>query len=177
MKKEIAELKQFVGEEIVVRVDRQPLDHYPIHGFVVGISAKLLLIQVIDGSTLQLNGYSALRICDIRSWSIDKTFVYQALRLLGRHPVVPTDIELLNWSELLTYAQRKYGLVLIESENKKYGCGYIGSVVKQTTHCITLKQVNTEGQWDKTRKFAFKDITQVTFDDGYTQALSFLLRC
>src|SRR5437016_3388372 len=79
VKKGVAEIADFVGQDVVVRVDRKPIDENLLDGFVVGISDKLLLLHVVDGSTLLLNGYSTVRLSDIRAFRVDETFISRAL--------------------------------------------------------------------------------------------------
>ena len=177
MRKCVAGIADFMGQNAIIRVDRKPVDEHLLDGFVVGMSDKLLLLHVVDGSTLLLNGYSAIRLSDIHSYHVDETFVTRALRLLDRKPIVPEGIDLSGWAELLASVQRKYPLVLIETEKKEPGCGFIGRVAKQTTRYAALEKINTKGQWDETEQFAFKDITQVEFDDGYVNALAHLVAC
>ena len=88
---------------------------------------------------------------------------------------MPDGIELVGWTELLASVQRKYPLVLIETEKKEPRCGFIGRVAKQTKRYVALEKVNPEGHWDEIERFAFKDISQVEFDDGYTNALAHLV--
>jgi hypothetical protein len=64
---------------------------------------------------------------------------------------------------------------MIEAEKKEAGYVFIGRILRQTTRHIELEKVNTDGKWDETESFAFKDITQVEFDDGYVKALAHLM--
>src|SRR5207244_3608196 len=105
----------------------------------------------------------------------DESFISRALRLFGREPVIPVGIDLSDWAGLLTSVQRRYPLLMIETEKKEPGCGFIGRVVKQTARRMVLETVNTQGRWADKQKFAFKDITQVVFDDGYVNALADLI--
>ncbi len=175
MKKHLAGLAKFVGQDIVIRVDRKPVDKNLLDGFVVGVGEKLLLLHLVDGSTLQLNGYSAIRLSDVRSYRVDETFVTRALRLLDRKPVAPAGVNLTGWGELIASLQHHNPAVTIETEKKAPGCCFIGRAIKLTKRYVALKKINPEGQWDETERFTFKDITQVEFDDGYTAALTYLV--
>lgn len=175
MKKRLAGLRDFIGQDTVVRVERKRFDEENLDGFVVGMSDVLLLLQPVEGDTLLLNGYSVVRLRDVSSWRVDPTFVTRALRLLGRKPVVPEGIGLSDWPLLLASAQQKYPFLMIETEMKAPGCGFIGRVMKQTTRRIHLEEVDPRGYWAGVTKFACKDITQVGFDDGYTTALAALV--
>lgn len=175
MRKQLEGLADYIGTDQIVRVNRQPTDEHELHGFVVGASAKLLLLQVIDGNTFYLNGYAALRISDVRSYRVDPTFTPRAMRLMERKPTVPEYVDLTSWQTLLRSVQPRYPLLQIETEKKKSGVCYIGRVANLTAQQVDLIEVNSEGYWAETETFAVKDITQVGFNNGYVDALARLV--
>jgi hypothetical protein len=165
-------LAKTVGQDILAQLDRKPIDDYLLNGFIVGMSDRLVLLHVVDGSTLILNGYAAVRLADIKRFSADDAFVYRALRLLDQKPVIPSGINLSDWRSLLTSANEKYPLIMIECEKKEPGCGLIGRVEKLTAREVRLKKIDSQARWIETESFQLRDITQVTFDNGYINALS-----
>jgi hypothetical protein len=176
VKKILAGIADLIGRDIVIRVERKRIDKGYMDGFAVGMSDDLLLLHLVEGSTLMLNGYAALRLRDISFWRVDETFVTRALRLLERRPSAPDGIDLADWPALIASAQRLYPLLMIEMEKKIPGCGYIGRLIKQTKRHIVLNEVNPEGHWEaKKTWFPRSDITQVEFGDGYTETLATLV--
>lgn len=173
MKKHIADLASFVDRDILITLNRKSLAKRPIDGFVVGISAELLLVHLMH--ECRLDGYSAVRLSDIRSYKVDESFIPRAMRLLKRKPVMPQGVDLSSWPQLLASSQRLYPLLMIDQEQKDPGCGFIGRIVESTPQYVVLEKVDTKGQWIESERFAFTDITQVEFDSGYTQALAYLL--
>lgn len=176
MKKSLLGLADLIGQTEIVRVKRKGIDENHIDGFVIAISDSLLLLHLVDGNTLQLDGYSALRLRDISSWRMDETFIARALRLLERWPAPPDGVSLADWPSLIASTQQREPLVMIKTEKKAPGCGYIGLLVRQTKRHAVLKEVSPSGCWrEEETKFAFSDITQVMFGDGYTQTLAVLV--
>ena len=176
LKKCLLGLAALIGQTEIVRVERKGIDENHVDGFVIAISDSLLLLHLVDGSTLQLVGYSALRLRDISSWRADETFIARALRLFERRPVPPDGVSLADWPSLIASAQQREPLVMIETEKKAPGCGYIGLLVRQTKRYAVLKEVSPNGRWEEEEtKFAFSDITQVEFGDGYTRTLAALV--
>lgn len=171
----IEQLAGYIGTDQILRVGRQPVDPHELIGFALGVSAKFLLLQLVDGSTLQLNGYSALRTADIRYCRVDETFIPRAMRLLERRPIVPEYVDLTSWQTLLRSVQARYPLLKIETEKKKAGVCFIGRVANLTAQQMDLIEVNTEGIWAETETFALKDITRIEFDDEYVDALARLV--
>ena len=175
MQKHIEELAKCIGTDEVVRINRQPLDPYELYGFVIGISAKLLLLQLIDGNTLFLNGYSAVRVPDVRSYRLDPTFTPRAMRLLERRPTMLQNIDITNWQTLLQSVHENYPLLIIEDEKAKPNVFYLGRLANLTAHDVELIEVSMEGHWAETEIFDLKNITQVAFDNGYVDALARLV--
>ena len=175
MKKKLIGITDLIGQDIVVRIDRRPIDKYPLEGFVVGVSGKLLLLHLVDGNTLLVSGYAVVRLSDIRSYRVDKTFVTRALRLIERRPVVPDGVDLTDWESVLTSLKNRFSLLMIEMEKKEPGCGFVGQIARQTPRYVKLEKVDTKGRWTKMERFAYKDITQIGFDNGYINALVHLV--
>src|SRR5258708_6029087 len=172
MKKKLAGLADFVGEDIVIRVDRKPIDKHLLEGFVVGVSERLLLLHLVDGNTLLLGGYAAVRLSDIRSYRVDESFVTRALLLMDTKPAVPDSVDLTDWASLLASLKNRFPLLMIEMEQKEPGCGFVGQVARQTSRYVTLEEVDTQGMWAESERFAYKNITQVGVDNGYFNALA-----
>ena len=173
MKKKLVGIADFVEQDVVVRLDRKPIDEFGLDGFVVGISEKLLCLHIVDGKTLMLNGYSIVRLSDIRSYKVDETaFIDRALRLLGRVPIAPDGFDLSGWGALLASVQLKYPLVAISTEKDAPRCLFIGSLVKHTKRSVVIEAVDVSGHWDGRQEFAYKDITMVDLGDGYVSALA-----
>ena len=173
MKKKLLGLANFVGQDVMIRLDRKPIDEFSLDGFVVGISDKLLCLHVVDGKTLTLNGYSVVRLSDIRSYKIDETaFIDRALRLLGRVPITPNSFDLSGWGPLLGSVQSKYPLAAISTEKDAPRCLFIGKLVKHSKRSVIIEAVDVSGHWDGQQEFAYKDITMVDLGDGYVNALA-----
>ena len=176
LKRRLAGLADFVGQDIVVRIDRKPLDKFSLDGLVIGMSGRLLCLHVVDDKTLMMNGYAVVRLSDIRSFQVDETaFIDRALRLLRRTPIVPEAIDLSSWGPLLTWVQSQYPLVTICTEQDAPGCAFIGKLVSHSARSVVVEAVSVSGHWDGQQEFAFKEITMVEFGDGYVNALTALI--
>jgi hypothetical protein len=175
MKTKLIGLTDLIDQDVVVRINRKPLDKHPLEGFVLGVSGKLLLLHLVDGNTLLLSGYAVVNLSDIRSYRIDTTFVTRALRLLARTPAAPEGVDLTDWESVFGSLKNCCPLLMLEMERKRPGAGFVGQVARQTPRNVVVEQVNPRGKWTKTKRFAYKDITQVTFDNGYVNALAQLV--
>ncbi len=166
-------LRDLVGHDIVVEIWRERFDPYPLLGFPIALSENILVLNLVDKTSLSLNGYSAVRLRDMTSWSIDDTFVTRALRLLSQKPTSCSGIAVTDWASLITWVQSNYSLVIIESEKEAPGALYIGRVAAQTKRGISLHELDKHACWEKQpTKHKYSSITQVEFDSGYSHALA-----
>ena len=176
MKKRLAGIADLVGQDVVVRLNRKPLDEFSLDGFIVGISEKLLCLHVVDGKTLMLNGYAVVRLSDIRSYRVDETaFIDRALRLLGRTSVAPDAFDLSGWGPLLASVKSQYPVVSISTEKNAPRCLFIGKLLKHSVKSVVIEAISVSGHWDGHQEFAYKDITMVDLGDGYVTALVSLI--
>jgi hypothetical protein len=171
MKKLRKHLAELAEQQALVRVDRKPMDPFRLDGFVLAVSKKFLLLQLVDGHTMTLNGYSVVRLADIREVQIESTFVPRALAQLERQPTPLPNLNLADWPSLLASAGHLYPLLTLEREKKRPGCCYIGQIERLTRNNAYLRTVDTQARWDDIEKFKLADLTQVEFDDGYSAAL------
>lgn len=168
-------LERLMEREKYVSLDRRPLDAHPLEGFVAGVSEKRVMLHVVDGHTLTFNGYTAVRLKDLRAVSTPRSFIPRALKLLGRTPVRPERLDLTDWATLLASARESYPLVWLACEGRRPDCGYVGEVRKLTRSRVSLREVNPQGRWKELERFRLAEITLVTLGDGYLEALGEVL--
>lgn len=175
MKKRLKGLSEAFTNGRLVRVNRKRIDEHELNGYVVGLSDDLLLMHEVDGSTLLLNGYETVRLKDVQSFREDASFVASYLPRRNIRPVVPKEIDLTGWPSLIASVARQNSLFMIETEEAEPGVGFIGRIEKLTTRILRLKKVDPKGIWITSEDFKMKDITKVSFADGYIQALEWLV--
>ena len=142
-------------------------------GYVVGLSDAFVLLHQIDGRTLSLNGYTALPLREIADVPPDDVhdFTHRALVLKGQKPRRQPDILLLDFPGLLSSADAHFPLITLEVSHLRPDACYVGRVAKLTEKSVTLREIDTKPTWGALSKYRYKDITRVTFGDGYADAL------
>ena len=175
MKPKRTELSKAFAEGRYVRLNRKPMDEFSLDGFIVDLSDKLLMLHVVGGQDLRLNGYVVVRIKDIKRFEVGTSFIERYLRLNGVCGVAPPQIDLTDLSSFLSSAARWYLLLTIECELTDPGCCFIGRLEKLTSQILHLRTVDLQASWATVDCFKLKDITQVAFSDGYTEALEWLI--
>jgi hypothetical protein len=170
-------LQALVGQDTPINVQRKHIDEWGKDGFVVGLSDSLLLLHLIHGNSLDLDGYRAVRLKDITEWSVDVSFIPRALRLLGRSPIVPNDVPLDNWPNLVAWASRNYDLITVEREKELPHSLYIGNLGAIKKQALMLREIDADAVWDeKLNKHRWRSITQIGFGNGYSEALAAVSR-
>ena len=170
------DLSEFLHTNTLLHIDRKPMDNYGVSGFLVGLSETLVLLHLVDSSTLVLNGYLALRLSDISAAAPDNGFIHRFFAALNRFPIAPPFTPNLDtMGAFLASAQAHYPLVLIESEETDPDHLFIGRIVSQNAHTVRLYKVDSDGFWDEEKDFALSEITKAAAGDLYVEALALLL--
>ena len=75
----------------LVQFNRRPIDRHLLLGFALAWTDDLTLVQVIDDSVFQFNGYAVLRNSDVRRWRAvaKEDFFARAARLNRLRPSMP----------------------------------------------------------------------------------------
>lgn len=174
MKKIFAGLADAQAKQQLVILYRKSIDSNRLDGYVAALSDAWVLLHLVDGSVLTFNGYHAVRLKDISSFKIDQGFVGEYLRLRGMYPKGLPQIDLQDLPVLLRSVADNFPLFMIEREKVEPGIGLIGVIKKLTKRNLCLEKLNSKAKWIGTERFKLKDITAVSFGDGYVEALTWM---
>lgn len=174
MKKNSAALADAQVKQQLIILYRKSIDNSRLDGYVAALSDSWVLLHLVDGSVLTFNGYHAVRLKDISSFNIDEGFVGEYLRLRGMYPKKLPQIDLQDLPVLLRSVADNFSLLMIEREKVEPGIGLIGVIKKLTKRNLCLEKFNSKAKWIGTERFKLKDITAVSFGDGYVEALAWM---
>ena len=169
-------LARLIGTGLPVEIYRGKLDTAGTMGFVVGVSPDTLLLHIIESNSLTLNGYIAYRIADITSFKLNETFIGKALRLAGCLPAIPEGIDSTTLHTVLETAMSRYPLVTLAMEEKRPGTIFIGKVTQSNDKAVWLQKIGTKADWRDVERYKWKNISLVSFGDGYTRGIVELLK-
>jgi hypothetical protein len=144
-------------------------------GFVIGYSKELALFHVLDTDMFRLNGYSVIRLDDVKDYrTFDKSQYWQnrAVRRFHLNPVTPAGVLLNSLPELLQSIAKRHPLITFECERTKPNICYIGTLLSMTETTCTIDDLNSNAEWTGPRRLKFADITRISFGDGYSEALA-----
>ena len=172
----VKELESARSREALIAATRG-FDARVWRGFVVGLSDDWVLLHLLSGPTMKLNGYVALRTADLTEIEDDESFAPLALKLSGERPKEQLDLLLLDLPGILSSATPLFPLLGIFREKLASGGCYIGKVGRLSRKKLTLRVVNRGGEWvEKPYRFRYKDITRIDLGDGYLGALWLVAR-
>jgi hypothetical protein len=144
-------------------------------GFVVDSSEDLVLFHVLGTDTFRLNGYTALRIEDVRGFrdfDRDEFWQNRAARHYKLAPVRPAGILLTSVPELLKSISKRYPFITIHPERTRPRVFYIGPLLSMTETTFTIDDLDSNAKWTGPRRLKFSDVTRVDFAGGYEEALA-----
>jgi hypothetical protein len=156
---------------MLVRLRRENGQRESMGGFVVAVGERWMLLHEVDGNTLRLNGYVAIRLKHVAAAALDDSFAVRALVLRGDEPVAQPDLLIDDLPGMLSSVNAHFPLVTIELFKTHPNTCFIGRVGELDTETVTLSLIDARARWSRSESFKLKDITQVQFGDGYSEAL------
>jgi hypothetical protein len=172
----VERLKRARASFELVRVWRVVGDGDRLDGYVVDVGERWVLIAVLDAS-IYVDGFAAIPIADIarvKTGSGSHEFVERALRLHDEWPPAPPaeTISLDDLGQLVQVAARQYPTITIHIERRDPDVCFIGIPVKFGRRSLHLLEVDPNAEWwDRSRKWAWSDITRVDFGGRYERTL------
>lgn len=171
MKKHYDGLLEAMTSNQLIVVYREKVDENRLDGYVIGLSETWVLLHTVDGDFAALSSYEAVRLADVSRFRVSESFMNEYLCLRGISAVKVPQIEVQDLQSLLLTVSKNFPMFMIECERIEPGIGFIGHLEKLTKRSLFLKKFNSKAKWINTEKFKLKDITKVSFEGGYIQAL------
>lgn len=149
-------------------------------GYIVDYTENFIVFQLTDDFKIT-DGYIVIpfsQIKDLRFNSDDK--YYDKIMVLEKEiekVTIPYKINLTNWESVFK-SIKKTGLnVIVECENPSIDTFTIGPIVKILKSKVSILYFSPTGFSDEEPTFIlYKNITQVTFNDRYTNVFSKYIR-
>lgn len=154
-------------------------DESRFHGFVVGLSRKLVVLHELD--EFHLDGYRILRVNDIvktRTGKFERTFdqVFSGLELASAISR-PEWLRFENWPDLFRSLQLQDKCVSVESALHKVDTFSLGWIEKVGKRKLILRSFSATAKWyAKPDRFFYEDITEATFDAEYNRVFGDFMR-
>ncbi len=159
-------LSDALNNETYIRLNLDDSSH---EGFVVGLSEKLVLLQVIyewqDTGALVVP-IERVESCDISDHHDDqiKILAFNSVKRTKRY----AGIKLANFAELFRSLMPRGKFVVISVEDESD----VGQIDAVEADQVVLKAVDPGGNWTGDElECPFEEITSVQFDDGYSRVL------
>jgi len=122
------ELREAMQQRTPVRLEREPIQHGVLHGYVIGLSSDFCLIAEI-GDAMRLDGYLVVAVGDITHLEVDpaREFVDKALALRGETLRIPDEFRLDDWAAIAHSASACAPLLSINMiEDDEGEISYVG---------------------------------------------------
>ena len=146
-------------------------------GFAVDAGDTWALINLVNDTSVTFDGYIAVRFdcfMEVEVMNETDTFMLTALDRRGdrpRDPQLPLD----DHRSLLGALGDRYPLVSL-SDARTQGRGWtIGRIIEVGDRDVTIKRVNTLGEWDVEHTQPYKHIEAISFGSAYNESLNLVL--
>jgi hypothetical protein len=147
-------------------------DESRYHGFVVGLSRKLVVLHVLDD--FHLDGYRILRVKDVvnvRVGKFEKT-CDKILISLGVTDAVclPEWLQCEDWPDLFRSLQPQDKCISVESALHKEGVFSLGWIEKVGMRKLRFRAFSASAKWySKPDRHFYENITEASFDTEYNR--------
>jgi hypothetical protein len=136
-----------------------------------------LLLHRVDPDALVLNGYSAVRIADLRHVAqladVNEGFMVRALRARKIRPKPRVRVSLQSTRALLETSARSFTLIAIHEEKKDIEVCWIGRPAGFPGSSVELREVSPAGRWcERPSRYQLRSITRIDFGGAYEGALA-----
>src|SRR5690606_17455075 len=138
------ELREAMQQRTPVRLEREPIQHGVLHGYVIGLSSDFCLIAEI-GDAMRLDGYLVVAVGDITHLEVDpaREFVDKALALRGETLRIPDEFRLDDWAAIAHSASACAPLLSINMiEDDEGEISYVGQYAGLEENLLILREMD-----------------------------------
>lgn len=161
-------------ENLLVSFTR-PFERGSFLGYVMDIGPKFFVLAVVDNDVLRFNGFSCLRLVDMRNLRVPhrySRFIEAAHKNLGERKPKKPRILMSNVQNILLSASECFPLVTIHRERVHPGVCHIGRVEEVSRTSLFIQEIGPDAVWDKeVETYNLGEITRVDFGGAYEKAL------
>ena len=166
-------LAKYAVKKEFVKIYRKIFDiDNDLSGFILKITNKYLLIQIVDD--FMFDGYAIIRLDDfdsIRSNSYDKTHkkVLKSEGTLDANHGLEININLNSWKDILSDLRKNDFHVIIESNKEDRLDFLIGPIKRISKDSVSIQYYDPTGKLEiKPTSIKMKDIRIIKFGDRYS---------
>jgi hypothetical protein len=165
-------IENYRSNHTLVEITRDKVDTNKIHGFILGYSKELLLLQSIFD--FRLDDYSIININDISKIGSGATSRFQQRILEKDGDLIkiktPVGIQLMNWNTAIQSVGKKQSIFILEVEGPQFNQFLIGRVIELKADYVLFHHFDGAGKWNKKySKMKYSDITRLQFNSYYVK--------
>jgi hypothetical protein len=169
-------LNELCESKSLVDIRRDDLNVDDMRGFVLGTSAKFVLIEVV-GDDIRHDGYAVVETDDVTflRWGTDQLLGWQRILRGPNGADLASEADLSNWWGVIETARSNSQLVTFHRERLDSSTCYISDEFRFSDTLVVGRQISTDGQ--RNGNFALKsdDLSRVDFGARYEDGLRQML--
>lgn len=170
--KVLSRLERSLSGHVPVRVSRRVAPDEVFDGVVSDLAAEWVLLACLrDGG--YLNGYTMLRVADIRTVKTDERFVPFLQTHQSWPPAPPVKpVDLTGPARFLKDIAHTAPAMALYEEARRPDMLWVGAPVEWRRKSAWILTIDPDMTWDGfMTKFKFKHLTRIDFSDDYTRAV------
>jgi len=172
-------LEQLAAKQALVTISRDIEDVENVHGFVLAVSPRLVLLHEL--SDFHLDGYCILSRLDISRARSGRFERYRSAILKAERVLcgigLKDEIDLADWESALRSLKKLGRNVIVEGERPEVDEFLIGRIQRINKKSVTMQSFDALGVWEtETHRLAYDEISSVSFDNEYVNTFSKYLR-
>ncbi len=174
-KKGVPSLEEIIKNKWVVRFNRKPFDTATLACFILDANDEFTLTNEIDDDAGSI-GFQVFCNKTIKTFELyDDPDWHESLvvKLKNIEPKEKPEVSIESMPELLKSASDNFPLIMIYREKITVDACWVGKVLELKKKSFLMKEISPNAEWhEKPTKFKYKDITRVSFGNGYENNLA-----
>lgn len=171
----VRDINEIIENKWIVEFDRKPFDKAKAFGFVLACNDDYTLIQILDKSWYELDGYCVFRNDSVKKFCVyddENYFLNEVVKLKKLEPTTIPQVSIDCWHTILQTVNDNFNLVGVELELAYKNKLYIGKLEKAGKKKFSLITLDREAVWDDLPfKWELKHLTKVCFGSSYNNTL------
>jgi hypothetical protein len=172
----LEQLNELMESNSLVDVRCDDLKADDIRGFILGTSAKLVLIGVA-GNDIQNDGYTIIQLEDVTflRWGTDNLLGWEKALHGPRNDECLKDTDLSSWWGAIEAARRIGPMVTFQRERIDSSTCYISDRFQFSDSLIVGRNISTDGERNGSFALRTDDLTRIDFGGRYESGLHRML--
>ena len=174
-KKNPPSIEEIIKNKWIVRFNRKPFEESTLACFILDANDDFTLTNEVDDDAGSI-GFQVFRNKTIKKFRVyDDSDWHESLvvKLKSIEPKERPNISIKSFEDLLKTVNENFPLIMIHYEKIATDECKVGRILEIKNKSFLMQEISPNAEWDeKPTKLKFKDITRISFGNGYENNLA-----